>query len=120
MSGSGYVRKPRMFVNHRLSPIALRQCPRFDRCTVPICPLDPDQDLRTHLPGEPRCALAKSIRHRIGKEPGLPCQGLTKREWASLQIWQNLPASEAARRTTILHGFSRFRPVSQKEKAEVG
>ena len=107
-------------MDHRLSPIALRQCPRFDRCTVPICPLDPDQDLRTRVPGESRCTLAKSIRHRIGKATGLPKEGLTKREWASLRTWQNLPASQAARRTTILRGFSRFRPVSQKEKAEVG
>lgn len=26
----------------------MRTCPRYSRCSVPICPLDPDWDLRSH------------------------------------------------------------------------
>ena len=30
-------------------------CPKFDKCSVPICPLDCDFHERTHLKGEPIC-----------------------------------------------------------------
>lgn len=33
-------------------------CPRFERCSAPICPLDPDWRLRRHLPGEAVCGMA--------------------------------------------------------------
>lgn len=32
-----------------------RDCPRYERCSVPICPLDPDWPTAAHLPGEPVC-----------------------------------------------------------------
>ncbi len=31
-------------------------CPRFDHCSAPICPLDPDWRKRPHLKGERICA----------------------------------------------------------------
>lgn len=30
-------------------------CPRFSRCSAPICPLDPLRGRAVHLPGEPVC-----------------------------------------------------------------
>jgi hypothetical protein len=30
-------------------------CPRFNRCSAPICPLDPDWRLRVYRKGEPIC-----------------------------------------------------------------
>jgi hypothetical protein len=33
----------------------MKACPRYDKCSAPICPLDPDWRLRSHLPGEPVC-----------------------------------------------------------------
>lgn len=30
-------------------------CPRFDRCSAPLCPLDLQRDRRTYLNGEPTC-----------------------------------------------------------------
>lgn len=33
----------------------MKRCPRFIQCTAPRCPLDPLQERRTELPGEPRC-----------------------------------------------------------------
>ena len=30
-------------------------CPKFDSCSAPICPLDDDWELRTHLDGEKVC-----------------------------------------------------------------
>lgn len=83
----------------------MTQCPRFLFCSVPICPLDIDQDRRDYLPGEPKCTLAKSIRYRIGKDTELPLQGLTKREWSGKQTWDALSDSEKQRRISILRGF---------------
>lgn len=30
-------------------------CPKFDGCNAPICPLDPDWEQRRHLDGEKAC-----------------------------------------------------------------
>ena len=32
-----------------------QDCPKFDACRAPICPLDPDSVDRIHLKGEPVC-----------------------------------------------------------------
>lgn len=32
-------------------------CPRFERCSAPLCPLDRDWRLRSHRRGEPVCGL---------------------------------------------------------------
>jgi hypothetical protein len=31
------------------------RCPKFDSCSAPICPFDPERDKRTYLKGEPVC-----------------------------------------------------------------
>ena len=31
------------------------ECPKFDNCSAPICPLDDDWRLRSHLDGEKAC-----------------------------------------------------------------
>ena len=92
----------------------VRQCPRFERCDVPICPLDLNQDHRTKLTGEKRCTLAKSIRLRIGKIAGLPRNGLTRREHASKLRWDGLEESERLRRTSHLRPFGKFIHTVQK------
>ena len=84
----------------------MRQCPRFDRCSVPICPLDQQQDHRTRLPGESKCTLGKSARFRIGQNTDLPLQGLTKREWAARQRWNALSDAERQRKTAHLRQIS--------------
>jgi len=33
----------------------MHDCPKFDSCSAPICPLDPDWELRSHLDGERVC-----------------------------------------------------------------
>jgi hypothetical protein len=35
----------------------LRDCPRYENCSAPICPLDCDWQRRTHLSGERVCGL---------------------------------------------------------------
>lgn len=34
-----------------------QNCPRWDRCSAPLCPLDPHAARRAYLPGDPLCGL---------------------------------------------------------------
>ncbi len=75
------------------------ECPRFSRCDINCCPLDPAYPGQISLTGERRCPQAKAIRYRIGlKYPNLlRYQGLTAREWAGKQRWEALPEEEKQR-----------------------
>ena len=43
-------------------------CPKFDDCSAPKCPLDPYQSVRSHrLEGEEKCTAQKRTRLRIAK-----------------------------------------------------
>ena len=86
----------------------MRQCPRFERCCVPICPLDADQDARTRLKGEPTCSMSKAVRRRIAAGTSLEREGLTKLEWAAEQKWRGLSESEKKRRLAFLEPFGQF------------
>ena len=92
----------------------MRRCSRFERCDVPICPLDLNQDHRTSLTGEKRCTLAKSYRLRIGKMAGLPRNGLTRREHASRIQWDGLKESEKRSRMSHLRPFGKLIHAVQK------
>ena len=85
----------------------MHQCRRYDRCSVPICPLDLLQNSRIKLPGEPGCTLPKSLRYRIGREAGLRLEGLTKREWAANRRWQGLTEAEKETQMAKLRPFRR-------------
>jgi hypothetical protein len=37
---------------------AMMSCPKYERCSAPVCPLDPDWRLRTHGTGDPICFYA--------------------------------------------------------------
>jgi len=63
-------------------------CPRFRRCNVPKCPLDPWQDKRVYVKEERKCKLPKADRMELAKlvsEGQLPMRGMTKKEWAQSQ-----------------------------------
>ena len=66
------------------------ECPRFEKCNVNKCPLDPDIDLRNSVKTDEKCTMEKQVRYKIGKKyPNLlKYQGLTKREWAGKQMSQ--------------------------------
>ena len=42
-------------------------CPRYDRCSAPVCPLDPEWRLRSHLKGEPVCGLLLELSKTGGE-----------------------------------------------------
>ena len=49
--------------------ILMQQCPRFHRCSAPLCPLDKDVSERVYLEGEPICkAKPEILRQILGEE----------------------------------------------------
>lgn len=45
------------------SDTPMRACPKFDGCSAPICPLDPNWSRRIHRKGEPVCFyLLESVK----------------------------------------------------------
>jgi hypothetical protein len=45
------------------APEPYRDCPSFERCSVNVCPLDPDRNLRTHDPDDPesKCKIRPTV-----------------------------------------------------------
>lgn len=74
--------------------LRMERCPRFSRCSVPICPLDEGKDKRVYLKGEPKCNLPKSRRLKLGED--LPWKGLTPREEAGIRNWLKIPPNKRA------------------------
>jgi len=79
-----------------IEKIPYYECPSFDSCSAPLCPLDPDIDKRIRYPDEDKCKAHKTTRERIGRKYPelLPYQGLTKREWAGKKRSDSLTPSE--------------------------
>lgn len=73
----------------------MQSCPRFYKCSVPICPLDEDKDKRTYLQGEKKCTLPKSYRTRLGKD--LPWGGKWPRELSAEKVWKEKSSEERAK-----------------------
>ena len=68
------------------------ECPQFNHCSAPRCPLDPDIDLRSQrYPEEDKCKAQKPTRVRIGLKHSevLPHKGLTKKEYNGLKNAHN-------------------------------
>jgi hypothetical protein len=83
----------------------MKLCPRFLRCSAPICPLDLLQEKRSYIKGEPKCGLSKSRRIKIAKGTSLLRRGMTKREWSAYKYWQDLTEAEREK------NFARLRAI---------
>ena len=84
----------------------MKLCPKYIRCSAPICPLDLFQDDRDYIKGESKCRLSKSERIKIAKGKNLPRQGMTKREWSAYKYWNGLNETKKAQRIADLSQFS--------------
>jgi hypothetical protein len=79
------------------------ECPRFERCSVNHCLLDPLRVAceRESIPGDPetRCTLPKRRRMAIAaRHPELlPDRGLRPRELAAMQRWEALTPEQRER-----------------------
>ncbi len=85
------------------------ECPSFNVCAAPKCPLDQDIDLRSNrLPGEEKCRSHKPTRVRIGsKYPNLlPYGGLTKREYNGKKAWEG---KDSAQREIIVERLAKWK-----------
>jgi len=73
-----------------------RECPGFEKCSAPRCPLDPEVDTFKRLSGEDKCRAQKPTRTRIGKRypEVLIYQGLTKKEFNGIKKWEGLGVTQ--------------------------
>jgi hypothetical protein len=46
-----------------------RMCPKFDTCSAPYCPLDPDRSHTTTHKGEPSCLYLREAVKADGRVP---------------------------------------------------
>ena len=77
----------------------VRLCWRFQQCSAPLCPLDPNMRKRgSRQHGEEKCRLQKTTRLRIVQQAktkglaavaALPYGGLTRPEWAGHAWWES-------------------------------
>lgn len=98
-----------------------RECPRWQRCSVNKCPLDPLQDQRNvyELDTEKKCQMEKQVRLRIGsKYPDLlPRLGLKAREWAGRMAFERLsPSVKVERLKKATDTISRLNRAKTGEK----
>ena len=78
-------------------------CSRYQQCSVALCPLDPDQDKRVALHGEPRCDVEKGVRVRAAQAANWPgVDGLKPLERAALARESKLSAEAKAIRAKML------------------
>lgn len=69
-------------VGKRISPVAdsnrfqiqiqatgfhMLDCPKWDRCNAPVCPLDANWQTQKHLPGEPVCRWLREAVKTVGE-----------------------------------------------------
>lgn len=79
--------------------VPFEECPRFNRCSCNVCPLDPDVELRFALPGEMECRAERPTREAIAaRYPGqLPWRGLLPEERKRDErkaVWAALPEDD--------------------------
>ena len=65
LSTDNQLNDPTLIKPNNKTVIQMAQCPRFDRCCAPICPIDTDWGERVHQKGEPVCAYLR----RYAKDP---------------------------------------------------
>jgi hypothetical protein len=82
----------------------MRECPSFDYCSAPRCPLDPDIDDRISLKGEDKCKAQKPTRMKIAeKYPNLlPYKGLFKKQYVGKMLWERKSSQEREKITQAL------------------
>ena len=91
-----------------------RACPRFDTCSVNLCPLDPEIGIRTVDPGdrETKCHLSRRVRRALFAElpapakAKLPFGGLYETEFrrsaAAKRVHAGLTEEQRAKQRAVL------------------
>ena len=85
----------------------MQNCPRFEICDAPLCPLDPDLALRIWYAGEETCKCQKYNKHRwIRKQ-----RSIVRRQ---TKTWLDRPVIYQQ-----LYDASRPKNISEERKAEM-
>jgi len=93
-------------------------CPRFEKCNVNICPLDPDWEPRNRLPGDPKCTMEKGVRLRLGKN--LSTFGLKPLELKAKRQWDGLSEEKREARPGHFYFSQPFKEGIMKTKHTSG
>ena len=96
-----------------------RECPSFNNCSAPRCPLDPEIKDRIRLKGEEKCVAWKTTRLKIAQRyPNLlKYGGLTAREWYGKKNWDN--KSDAEKEFFTEQGTKRLKLAKSQGKGGV-
>jgi hypothetical protein len=79
------------------------ECPSFEGCSAPKCPLDPDYNIRVKMSGDSACVAKKPTRLKIGHKYSeiLPLKGLFGREYSGYMATKGclpvVPAGQAGK-----------------------
>lgn len=89
-------------------------CPRFEKCSVNVCPLHFNFRRLQDSPNDPeqKCTLPKTIRKRLGIS--LSWKGLTDSELAAQKRWDSLPEEVKQSRIAKIQERSLFIRLSKK------
>ena len=95
----------------------LQQCPRFDRCSAPLCPLDSDWRRRTVTNRDPTCFyMLEAVKQGAEKRfEGRPDRGIYSKAVEMLSDRESIGAScrhaltRAARTGSTIDGGLRLR-----------
>ena len=109
------INHPTLTKKNNKTAIEMAQCPRFDQCCAPICPIDPDWRKRAHRKDEPVCAYLR----RYAKDPlwGQK-QGVVPTElWSRIvEVYPQVIERYAPLRKTLKRAsVSPFRSVGKRE-----
>jgi len=103
-----------LWKNEKNNIACMKQCPRFLKCSVPICPLDFQKDERMYLCGEEKCTLGKTYRKKYGA--GLPWKGLFPKELGGIKAWRN---RDEKSRVSTLENLASGRSKNPKSSGSV-
>ena len=59
LTSDNQINDPTLTKTKNKTAIQMAQCPRFDQCSAPICPIDTDWRKRAHRKDEPVCAYLR-------------------------------------------------------------
>ena len=93
---------------------AYQDCPRFVKCAVNKCPLDPAYKTMSSVPGdaERKCTLPRKKRQEVGaKYDNLAYGGLTGHEYTALRESNNLPLNVA---NAVCNALNSERPIESE------
>jgi hypothetical protein len=80
--------------------LAMMKCPKWEKCSANICPLDPDWHQRTHGPGDVSCFYLVEA-HKNGSEKRFELCGLREMYLAVRAATPAICARWAAIRRTV-------------------